>query len=194
MDAIRIIKDEHFAISAVLHALRHHIRAIRGGTSPDFQLLRAILDYIVSYPDHWHHPKEDRVLFVAVRRRAPEADALIGKLEREHALGYPMIETLKRQLIRFEAGEDGAAEEFFATAERYATLESAHLRAEEEELLPLAERVPTTEDWQEIDDAFRENDNPLFGLKPQEEAERLYQRILDIAPPPLGYGRPDAGT
>ncbi|CAO3452906.1 hemerythrin domain-containing protein [Azospirillum largimobile] len=189
MDAIRIIKDEHFAIAAVLHALRHQIRAIRGGASPDFPLLRAILDYIVTYPDHWHHPKEDRFLFAAVRRRAPEAEALLAKLEREHALGYPMIETLKRQLVCYEAGDDGAAEDFFATAERYATLEYAHLQTEEEQLLPLAERVLTEEDWREIDAAFRANDNPLFGIKPKEEAERLYQRILDLAPPPIGYGR-----
>ncbi|WP_042445147.1 hemerythrin domain-containing protein [Azospirillum sp. B510] len=192
MDAIRIIKDEHFAIAAVLHALRHQIRAIRGGAAPDFPLLRAILDYIVSYPDHWHHPKEDRFLFAAIRRRAPEAEDLLGRLEREHALGYPMIETLKRQLVRFEAGDDGAAEDFFATAERYAALEYGHLQTEEEQLLPLAERTLTAEDWREIDDAFRENDNPLFGLKPREEAERLYQRILDLAPPPIGYGRRDA--
>lgn len=192
MDAIRIIKDEHFAIAAVLHALRFQIRAVKDGAPPNFALLRAILDYIVSYPDHWHHPKEDRFLFAAVRRRSSEADALIGKLEREHALGYPMIETLKRQLVCYEAGDAGAREAFFATAESYATFEYAHLQTEEEQLLPLAETLLTAEDWAAIDAAFQENDNPLFGIKPKEEAERLYQRILELAPAPIGYG-PAAG-
>ncbi|PWC39440.1 hemerythrin domain-containing protein [Azospirillum sp. TSO35-2] len=187
MDAIRIIKDEHFAIAAVLHALRFQIRAVKDGAPPDFVLLHAILDYIVSYPDRWHHPKEDKFLFAAVRRRSAEADALIGKLEREHALGYPMIETLKRQLVCYEAGDPGAREAFFATAESYATFEYAHLQTEEEQLLPLAERLLTAEDWAAIDAAFQENDNPLFGIKPKDEAERLYQRILALAPAPIGY-------
>lgn len=52
----------------------------------------------------------------------------------------------------------------------------------------IAERCPTTEDWEEINRAFRENDTLLFGIKPQEEAERLSQNILSLAPAPIGYG------
>jgi hypothetical protein len=60
--------------------------------------------------------------------------------------------------------------------------------AEEEVFLPIAERVLAEADWEEIGAAFRENDNPLFGIKPKEEAEALYQRILNLAPPPMGFG------
>ena len=54
--------------------------------------------------------------------------------------------------------------------------------------IPIAERVLTAEDWDEINTAFRENDNPLFGIKPKEEAEALYQKILALAPAPMGFG------
>jgi hypothetical protein len=47
-------------------------------------------------------------------------------------------------------------------------------------------RVLAKTDWQAIDRAFRYNDNPLFGIKPKDEAERLYQRILSLAPAPIG--------
>ena len=63
------------------------------------------------------------------------------------------------------------------------------MRREEDELMPLAERALTTDDWQRIYEAFRENDNPLYGLKPKDDAERLYQRILALAPSPIGYAR-----
>jgi hemerythrin-like domain-containing protein len=187
-EAIQIIKDEHLAISAVLYSLRYLVRAMRNGAAPNFPLLRAILDYIVSYPDRWHHPKEDKYLFAAVRRRTREADALVAKLEREHALGYPMVETLKKELVAFQGGDTGAGERFFATADHYAELEWEHLRTEEDVFLPIAERVLMAADWEEIAAAFRENDNPLFGIKPKEEAEALYQRILNLAPPPIGFG------
>lgn len=186
-EAIRIIKDEHFAIAAVLHALRHLINEIHAGAEPNFPLLKAILDYIVAYPDHWHHPKEDKYLFAAVRRRSPDTEALVAKLEREHALGYPMIETMKQQLLCYQANDPGAKEDFFFTAVRYIDFEYAHMKTEEEVLIPLAESLLQPEDWAEIDATFLENDNPLFGIKPKEEAELLYQRILELAPAPIGY-------
>lgn len=187
-EAIQIIKDEHLAISAVLYSLRYLVKEMRKGSAPNFPLLKAILDYIVSYPDRWHHPKEDKYLFAAVRRRTREADKLIERLEREHSLGYPMVEELKHDLIAFQNGDPEARERFYATADRYAELEWEHLHTEEEVFMPIAERVLTAEDWAEIHTAFRENDNPLFGIKPKEEAESLYQKILSLAPAPMGFG------
>ncbi len=56
-----------------------------------------------------------------------------------------------------------------------------HMRKEEDVLLPLAEQWLRADDWDRIAEAFRENDNPLFGIKPREDAERLYRRILALA-------------
>ena len=187
-EAIRIIKDEHAAISSVLYTLRYLVRQMReAGTAPNFPLLRAIFDYIVSYPDRWHHPKEDGYFFTAVRKRTHEADSLIAALEKEHLLGSPLIEELKHLLLAFQNDEPKAREEFFRLAESYVKFEWEHMRKEEDELVPIAEHALTADDWTEIYDAFRENDNPLFGIKPKEEAERLYQRILTLAPAPIGY-------
>ncbi len=187
-NAIRTIKDEHLAIAAVLYSLRYLVGQVRSGAEPNFPLLRAILDYIVSYPDRWHHPKEDKYLFAAVRRRTREADAVISQLEREHAQGAPMIAELTRKLMAYQAGDVAEGESFNELASRYAIFEWQHLRTEEEILLPIAERVLTPADWVEIDTAFRENDNPLFGIKPREEAETLYQRIMALTPAPIGSG------
>lgn len=185
--AIQIIRDEHLAIAAVLYSLRYLVREMRDqGKTPNFKLLHAIFDYVVSYPDRWHHPKEDKFLFARVRERTHEADQIIAELEREHEQGHPLVDELKRLLTDFAAGRsDGSA--FFTAAENYAELEWGHMRKEEDVLLPIAERALTEADWQEIHAAFKENDNPLFGIKPKEEAERLYQRILALFPEPQGY-------
>lgn len=183
--AIQIIIDEHLAIAAVLYSLRFLVREMRDkGAPPNFTLLHAIFDYIVSYPDRWHHPKEDRFLFARIRARTNEADALLAQLEREHELGHPLIDELKRTLLEFELGRADRAPAFYAAAERYVALEWEHMRKEEDLLMPIAQRVLTEEDWQEILTAFRENDNPLFGMKPKDEAGLLYQRILSLFPQP----------
>ncbi len=188
--AIRIIQDEHLAIGAVLYSLRYLARRIRDEVDPpDFRLLHAMLDYVVEYPDRWHHPKENQFLFKALRERAREAAHLVAQLEAEHEQGSRLITALKDALARFERGVPGARAPFIDAVEEYAQFQWDHIRKEEEQLLPLAERVLSDDDWESIATAFEENDNPLFGIKPKDEAERLYRTIMQLAPPPLGVGQ-----
>jgi hemerythrin-like domain-containing protein len=187
--AIQIIKDEHLAIAAVLYSLRYLVRQIRDqGAEPDFRLLHAILDYIVEYPERWHHPKEDEYLFKTLRERSTKAHALIDELEAEHIKGGPLVNELKQTLVHYEAAGKTGFDAFAAAVEEYADFHWKHMRKEEDILMPLAEKSLTEEDWQRIGDAFKENDNPLFGIKPKEEAELLFQRILSLAPAPIGFG------
>lgn len=185
--ALAFLRDEHLAIATVLYALRYLVQH-QEGADPASRLpvLHAIVDYIVSYPDRWHHPKEETQLFKRLRQRTTEADLLIADLELEHCAGYNMIEDLRQRLQAMERGEEGAAAAFRDAALRYAQFEWSHLRREEDLLFPLAEAHLTPEDWAAIHQAFRENDNPLFGLKPRDQAEQLYQRILELAPAPIG--------
>jgi hypothetical protein len=63
------------------------------------------------------------------------------------------------------------------------------MQQEEEVVLPLAERALTDEDWREIDAAFAGNADPLIGQDVEKDFERLFTRIVNIAPPPIGVGR-----
>lgn len=191
--AVRIIKEEHVAISAVLFSLRFLVRRVESeGGNPDFRLLRAMMDYIVDFPERLHHPKENEYLFRRVREREPAAAALIDELEAEHARGDRLIDELKAALLRYEREGHSAFPEFKRAVDDYADFHWDHMRKEEDHLLPLAEKSLTEEDWDAVGEAFRLNDNPLFGLKPKEHAEELFQRILRLAPAPIGLGAEDA--
>jgi len=54
--------------------------------------------------------------------------------------------------------------------------------------MPLAERVLAPEDWQVIDAAFDDNDDPVFGAAPQQKYAALLKFILSQSPAPVGYG------
>jgi len=191
--AVQIIRDEHLAIAAVLYSLRFLVRRMRTeGEPPNFALLHAMFDYIVEYPDRWHHPKESQFLFTALRERNPAASELVDELEREHHKGDLLIVDLKHKLAAFENGDAQALPSFSKAVEEYARMQWEHIRKEEDVLMPLAERSLSANDWRRIAEAFQENDNPLFGIKPKDEAERLYQKILSLAPPPIGEGRSNA--
>ena len=63
-----------------------------------------------------------------------------------------------------------------------------HMRKEEEFLFPLAHELLTAEDWAAIDRAFEGNQDPLAGMRDTRDFEKLFQRIAEIAPPPIGLG------
>ena len=63
-----------------------------------------------------------------------------------------------------------------------------HMRAEETEVLPLARIHLTASDWEMIDAAFTSHADPLVGVEAGIEYEKLFRRIVNLAPPPLGIG------
>jgi hemerythrin-like domain-containing protein len=192
-ETIQIIKDEHLAFAAVLYCLRYHVNQCRyEAKAPDFALLGAVLDYFSAYPNHCHHPKEEKYLFATIAKRSGEAEPLIRQLKHEHQDGYAMVEHIQKDLAAYRDGARHIGVHFFNAIEAFAALEEMHIRAEEQQLLPIAELVLSDTDWAEINAAFHDTDNPLFGLKYRQEGERLYRRILELAPTPLGYGKRSA--
>ena len=187
--AIRIIKDEHLAIASVLYGLRTAVRRIGEGEPPDFRLLDALLRYVETFPERLHHPKESLVLFPAVVARCPEAQGLVDALDAEHALGASLIESLRVTLNRFAGGDHTAYTAFATAVGEYADFHWRHMEREEDRLLPLAMTHLTAEDWAGVSAAFSANDNPLEGIRPKQESEVLYRRILNLA-----RSMPDTGV
>jgi len=189
MKAVNIILDEHRSLAAVLHGMLYLVRAIRDGKSkPDFKLFGAMVYYIDAFPDRLHHPKEDRYLFRLLRLRHLASGDLLDRLEAEHVAGETKIRAVEAALRRYEHGGPQHFSEFADAVEAYATFHWGHMRAEEEQVLPLARQYLTPADWQEVDEAFAGNTDPMFGAAAGDEYETLFRRIAHLAPPPIGVG------
>jgi len=189
MNAIDIILDEHRSLAAVLHGLLYLTRAIDSGKmAPDFKVFGAMVYYIDAFPERFHHPKEDEYLFKLLRLRDPEAAPLLDRLNAEHHAGEIRIRELEHALRRYEHGGADGFSGFAAAVESYAAFHWQHMRAEEEEVLPLARKYLTPDDWKQIDEAFAGNTDPLLGAKASSEYDALFRRIVHLAPPPIGVG------
>jgi branched-chain amino acid transport system ATP-binding protein len=189
MKAIRIIRDEHRALAAVLHGMLHLVRETADGrTLPDFRVLDAMVYYIDTFPERYHHPKEDRYLFRILRRRCPDAGPVLDRLETEHRAGNDKIRALEQALARFQGGGEAELSNFRAAVESYARFHWDHMQTEEREILPLAEKYFTAEDWAEVDAAFEGHADPLLGADSAEKYDALFSRIVALAPPPIGVG------
>jgi hemerythrin-like domain-containing protein len=189
MQAIRIIRDEHQSLAAVLHGLLHLVRGIREHRAePDFALLGAMVYYIDTFPERFHHPKEDAWLFRLLRLRHPPATALLLRLQSEHRAGSAKLRQIEQALIRYQQGGRAEFPVFAAAVEAFVAFERDHMRSEETEAIPLAQKYLTPADWDEIDAAFLDHADPLLGDTTREDFRDLFRRIVNLAPPPIGVG------
>jgi hemerythrin-like domain-containing protein len=189
-ESIGILKDEHRSISAVLLGLKHLAEMAQDAkVKPEFAVFRSMLRYIDEYPERLHHPKEDEHLFDRLVRRLPETKKLIDELKAEHGQGAKLIRELERKLLFFEEGWPAGATEFLGAVDAYAEFHWKHMRKEETQVLPLAERHLTEDDWRALDRAFARNRDPIAGIE-ERDFQKLFSRIANLAPAPVGLGEP----
>ena len=188
MQAIDVITHEHRSLTAVIRALEYLARDIAGGAEPDYEVLTVILDYIETFPNRLHHPKEDRYLFSALRLRSAAAIPVLDDLEADHRRGDELTRELRWLLARCRVNGEAARKAFASAVEEYARFHWEHMRKEEDLILPLARQALTEEEWAAIDAGFSVNDDPMPGVAPRQDFDALFRLIVAMAPPPVGVG------
>ncbi len=188
---VRIIREEHAALSAMLRSILLVLAQNRRDHSlPDFASLRAMLFYVDEFPEQRHHRKESTLLFPKLRARTPLSRDLLDRLDGDHALGEYRIRDLEHALLAFEMLGEPRRAAFEQAAAHYVDFYLAHMALEEQQILPRAERVLTAEDWAELDEAFLSNRDPLTGHAPEADYQALFTRIVNAVPAPIGLGVP----
>jgi hemerythrin-like domain-containing protein len=191
---LQIIHDEHAALSAVLRSLMLLIAEQRRRRLPvGFEVIRAMLFYIDEFPERLHHPKESELLFPRLRARSALSGAVLDRLDADHARSQRAVRELEHEVLALEMmaeAPDAQARRrsFEERVEAYVLGYLDHIRVEETEILPLAERVLTQADWGELDAAFMRNRDPLTRREADDGFRPLFKRILLTLPAPLGLG------
>ena len=130
------------------------------------------------------------MLFPRIRQRTHDADTVLDQLACEHESGEGAIRELEQAFVRYE--EHGSAEfaAFADAVDRYVTRYREHMRKEERDVMPLAQRVLNAQDWIDIEAAFASHRDPLTGTSPDTDHDQLFRRIVMLVPAPLGLGSP----
>ena len=189
-ESIRIIRDEHAALAAMLRSTAMMVD-LGPGDKPErfFEVLQAMLFYIDEFPERLHHPKETELLFPQVGRLAPETQATIAQLDSDHARGESSVRELQHLLLAWSLLGETRRAAFDQALKKYLAFYLDHMRLEEEVILPAALRVLNDADWQVLDAAFATNCDPLTGKYPSDPVyDRLFTRIVTQAPAPIGLG------
>ena len=183
------IRNEHHSIRAVLDGLRYLAQsALTGKSRIDSRVLRAMLHYLETFAERLHHPKEDQYLFAAIRQYGPNAEEVVAALERDHAGGERALRDLDHRLARCEEDGEKRYASFAHAVEDFARNYLEHMKREEDEIFPLALELLGPKDWEVIDRAFEENRDPLASIHELRELKEIMERIVKLAPPPVGTG------
>lgn len=190
-DALRIVRDEHASLAAMLRSL---LTMLDRGPETDgaerfFDVLRAMLFYIGEFPEKLHHPKESDLLFPRVARAAPHTLEAIERLEKDHLGGEGRVRELVHLLMAWEYLGEPRRLAFEDEARAYVAFYLAHMKLEEQVVLPAAEASLDEADRRALDAAFASHVDPLSPEGARDPAfDRLFTRIVRLAPAPVGVG------
>lgn len=190
-DALR--RDLTRLESALDDAAIHHV-ARRQAIADHIQWMTSFLDS--------HHRGEDLGLWPLLRERAPQAHALLDRMEADHARIGPAVNQLLAATARYRSdiGKRARAELREAVRDLSEVL-LPHLRAEEDEAMPLASTTLTEADWRSWDRKHNVKGKSLGrlaaeghwlmdGLDPVR-----YDKLIHVVPAPVriviikGYAR-----
>ena len=170
---------DHINIAKVIDVLKQQYEEMSGGGSPDFTLMLDILDYIHSYPDYIHHPKENVVFKVYLERHDELQDTIAHLLKEHQEMGektrdlYDDIDgILNDSMVDKQVLENKIA--------GFIKQQMQHMDTEEGKVFPTLRETLTKNDFELIESELPSKEDPLFGEVVQKRFEALYEHITHM--------------
>jgi hemerythrin-like domain-containing protein len=147
IEILRKLRAEHDDLAKVLDVLEQEVESYRQRGRLNRDIVDAVLDYCRGYPALCHHPKED--LIYRKLRLAAESAAIntVGDLLAEHEVLAALTDEFEAAIdnLLSDAGADRAR--FVRVAQAFLEQHRHHMKAEDDELFPLAVQCLSDEDW-----------------------------------------------
>lgn len=158
MEALR---HEHADMTALLDIIDAEFA---GEAPPDYALVKEIVEYCLTYPDQYHHPKED-LIYRALCRHEAAAEPAIGDLEAEHEALAEITREFAAALADAHRRRDDGAAWLADLARGFVDRYRRHIEKEENDFFPEALRCFTPEEWADLEAQVTDPTDPLFREK-----------------------------
>jgi hemerythrin-like domain-containing protein len=172
-----LLRDEHRDIEQLLKVLEDELKVFNRRERPDYEIIRAVIDYFQDYPDCCHHPKED-MIFERLKARDPLAAKRIGDAEAEHRQETERLDRVAEVVRNVLLDRDILRETFSKVMRDFIDHQRGHMAMEERSLFPAAASALRPQDWQEIDSKWNDKTETLFNAAMEEKCYSLRDRIL----------------
>ncbi len=174
---VKALRAEHRHMATVMQLFTEQLKALEAGDKVDAHVLYEIMEYMVTWPDRYHHPREDLIYGRVAeldRRAADEVDSL----QRDHDRTAKNGRALLRDIRGWQDGNVPASR-ITRAGRAYVDHIYEHMNVEEKVVFPHIESLLTLEDWRELaeDDQLQAVSLPVFGPKVQREFRNLARRL-----------------
>lgn len=171
------LHQDHINLGRLLGLLQRQLELLRSGDSPDYFLLIDVIDYIESYPDQIHHPREDvifRVYLAAHEDAAEDVRRLLAEhqelVEESHRMRR-LVEQVTQSTVSSRDALETQLAEFIAH-------QWDHLNLEEGRIFRVLSDALTAEEWRQIEADLPTAVDPIFGGAVQQRYQAIYDQIM----------------
>lgn len=168
---------EHVRFSELLDLLDRQTAELHEGADPDLGAMRDIVSCLRDFGDRYHHPHEDAA-FARMVLRDPALRLRVNRLLQEHRAIAVAGEMLIALLNEAMAGDVVPRSSIEASAALYLNYYRHHLATEERQIVPLAARLLTPQDWSAVAKSMASAAVPHS----EEERSRACQALLELMP------------
>ena len=170
----QVMSDEHQLILRMIALVEKNTALMENRQFRNWQFFLDAVDFIRNYADHFHHAKEEDVLFIAlVKNGMPEKQSPIEAMLMEHDHGRAFVREMEAAAEKALAGELGQVPLIAENAKNYAELLRSHIDKEDNILYPLAERVLPETVRPDILQAYQQAEIKTPGL------EEKYRQLVE---------------
>jgi hemerythrin-like domain-containing protein len=164
--ALVTISVEQKKTRSLLSVLQQQIqRSAQESKAGDRGCLDSLLYQLVQFNEACHWRNVERYIIPALHKVSNEADALIAELEDLSNKAENILRSVRGSTWQaFEQGVEGIGD-LYGSMELYCQNLCRRLAKEEEELLPIAQRVIPSEEWFDIAAQFISHDAEVHAHK-----------------------------
>lgn len=175
---LRCLFEEHRHLAALIHALEGKATQCESLHAGDYFLMHDIVAYMHDYPEHVHHPTENR-LFETLLRRVPSRKKAVKRLRNDHeAVARETQDLLDLLDEAIDEATEEREQDIRQACEAFVSHQRAHMQFENQEMFPAAIESLSKADWKEIELHFAATDDPLFGQAVANRHRTLYEYLV----------------
>jgi hemerythrin-like domain-containing protein len=177
---IESLHEDHRNLGKLLRLLEFNLLALQSDNEPDYRLMVDIIEYVYSYPDVFHHPREDLLYQRAIERDPSVREEIEPVLEQHAELKintHNLLDSLNAVLNDALVDKN----KLVCKIRDFIDLQSEHIVLEESRIYPHVERLLTPDDINWLDEQQPPATDPLFGDQVEERFRQLYKDILEFS-------------
>jgi hemerythrin-like domain-containing protein len=160
--ALKEMSAEHRNIETVIKSLQDAAAALDKRRRLNIPKLRTVVEFLSVYADKRHHQREEALFFpILIKRGVPAKGCPIGGLNHEHERGRALVSSLDEWVAFYEQQRPGADQGLRQTLQEIIDLYRKHLWMEDDMVFPMAEKLITETDNEELKEKFADLDRNI---------------------------------